>query len=100
MRQWKHSKAYNLQSPADILVAYSQREQADDLTPLSRRTAWFDVLHQLRFVRHYDRGRRFLEGAGRGFNVSPARAVFTIGFPHPKPDESRVPQTARLQLTV
>ncbi len=45
------------------------------------------LLHQLRFVRHYD-VRCQLEGAGR------SSLYFTIG---PKPDE--IPH-ARLQLTV
>ncbi len=44
------------------------------------------------------RGVASSKGAGRGFNVVFARAVL-IGF-HIRSQMSRVPQTARLQLTV
>ncbi len=96
-------KAYkSSNSPADILVLIPSANRRM-IHALSLSAAWSDASSPVEVrARHYDRVGCQLEGAEVKLNGSFAREPFLIDWlpTSEARDESRVPQTARLQLTV
>ncbi len=83
-------------------MAHSQREQADDLTLYLVGQRGLIFLHQLKRVQSAITiavGLRAGSKVPVGAVVFCARYRFAIGF-HIRSQMSRVPRTARLQLTV